>query len=309
MRSPLNGLDEFRSGSTAPQRGAGPYPFAAPPGGTSIWPCCAPSSRPKALPAGSTSRRPSTAASPTAACPATGTSTAATSPTCTPEPLPGHRVAALPYPHVGHPYRHGGPPDGRRTRYDRPRSTFRCPAVEPGSAAGRTAVVDKTVALHTSRDPAIGDPLFAAVDRVTRAPGLELMQSLPEPRRREPVERTGLDGGELEQWEDGSRTLQVPFHEGVISRFGGYRDLAELDWDDAGLSLRTGRTAGLFRRLGAAARRGHVAGAWPGPGGRRRGSSAWKPSWATSPRSRAAPPVRGSTWAPWPAPSTSCSAD
>ncbi|WP_329331799.1 glycoside hydrolase family 65 protein [Streptomyces sp. NBC_00663] len=60
---------------------------------------------------------------------------------------------------------------------------------------------------------------------------LELLRALPEPRRRELVERTGLDGGELELWEDVSRTLHVPFHAGVISQFEGYGDLAELDWD------------------------------------------------------------------------------
>jgi trehalose/maltose hydrolase-like predicted phosphorylase len=60
---------------------------------------------------------------------------------------------------------------------------------------------------------------------------LELLRALPEPRRRELVERTGLDGGEMEQWEDVSRTLHVPFHDGVISQFEGYGDLAELDWE------------------------------------------------------------------------------
>ncbi|MFI2435894.1 glycoside hydrolase family 65 protein [Streptomyces sp. NPDC018693] len=60
---------------------------------------------------------------------------------------------------------------------------------------------------------------------------LDLLRSLPEPRRRELVERTGLDGGELEQWEDVSRTLHVPFHDGVVSQFEGYGDLAELDWE------------------------------------------------------------------------------
>src|SRR5262249_37607628 len=35
---------------------------------------------------------------------------------------------------------------------------------------GRTVTVDKTVALHTSRDPAISDPLDAAIDRVEAAP-------------------------------------------------------------------------------------------------------------------------------------------
>ncbi|MYW69835.1 glycoside hydrolase family 65 protein [Streptomyces sp. SID8379] len=64
---------------------------------------------------------------------------------------------------------------------------------------------------------------------LTRA--LELLDTLPEPRRRELVERTGLDTGELEQWQDVSRTLHVPFHDGVISQFEGYGDLAELDWD------------------------------------------------------------------------------
>ncbi|MGI5452093.1 glycoside hydrolase family 65 protein [Streptomyces sp. CA-249302] len=60
---------------------------------------------------------------------------------------------------------------------------------------------------------------------------LELLRTLPEPRRRELAERTGLDAGEIEQWEDVSRTLHVPFHDGVISQFEGYGDLAELDWD------------------------------------------------------------------------------
>ncbi|MEV0173571.1 glycosyl hydrolase family 65 protein [Streptomyces sp. NPDC050803] len=61
---------------------------------------------------------------------------------------------------------------------------------------------------------------------------LDLMRALPEPRRRELVERTGLDGGELEQWEDVSRTLHVPFHAGVISQFEGYGELAELPWEE-----------------------------------------------------------------------------
>ncbi|MFJ8827753.1 glycoside hydrolase family 65 protein [Streptomyces sp. NPDC102467] len=38
---------------------------------------------------------------------------------------------------------------------------------------GRTVTVDKTVALHTSHDPAISDPLHAAVDRVRHAPGFD----------------------------------------------------------------------------------------------------------------------------------------
>jgi trehalose/maltose hydrolase-like predicted phosphorylase len=59
---------------------------------------------------------------------------------------------------------------------------------------------------------------------------LELLASLPEPRRRELTESARLDGHELDRWEEVSRTLHVPFHEGVISQFDGYGELAELDW-------------------------------------------------------------------------------
>ncbi|WP_293990898.1 glycosyl hydrolase family 65 protein [Streptomyces sp.] len=59
---------------------------------------------------------------------------------------------------------------------------------------------------------------------------LELLDTLPEPRRRELTERTGLDDAELRRWEEVSRTLHVPFHDGVISQFEGYGGLAELDW-------------------------------------------------------------------------------
>lgn len=60
---------------------------------------------------------------------------------------------------------------------------------------------------------------------------LDVLRALPEPRRRELFERTGLDGAELDRWEDVSRKLRVPFHAGVISQFDGYGDLAELNWD------------------------------------------------------------------------------
>ncbi|MFF7313497.1 glycosyl hydrolase family 65 protein [Streptomyces sp. NPDC008137] len=64
---------------------------------------------------------------------------------------------------------------------------------------------------------------------LTRA--LEVLRTLPEPRRRDLVERIALDDAEPDHWEDVSRTLHVPFHDGVISQFAGYGDLAELDWD------------------------------------------------------------------------------
>ncbi|MGP2436244.1 glycoside hydrolase family 65 protein [Streptomyces sp. JW3] len=78
---------------------------------------------------------------------------------------------------------------------------------------------------------------------------LEVLAALPEPRRRELVERTELDDAELQQWENVSRTLHVPFHQGVISQFEGYGDLAELDW--AGLRERHGDIRRLDRVLEA----------------------------------------------------------
>ncbi|MFE7233112.1 glycoside hydrolase family 65 protein [Streptomyces sp. NPDC001231] len=78
---------------------------------------------------------------------------------------------------------------------------------------------------------------------------LEALRVLPEPRRRELVERTGVDGAELDQWEHVSRTLHVPFHDGVISQFEGYGGLAEFDW--AGYRERYGDIRRLDRILEA----------------------------------------------------------
>ncbi|MFJ5032445.1 glycoside hydrolase family 65 protein [Streptomyces sp. NPDC088560] len=60
---------------------------------------------------------------------------------------------------------------------------------------------------------------------------LELLRRLPVWRREELLRRTGLDADELPEWEEVSRRLRVPFHQGVISQFAGYDDLTELDWD------------------------------------------------------------------------------
>ncbi|MFD8544477.1 glycoside hydrolase family 65 protein [Streptomyces sp. NPDC059649] len=59
---------------------------------------------------------------------------------------------------------------------------------------------------------------------------LELVRRLPAWRRQDLFERLRLDGGELHEWEEISRRLRVPFHQGVISQFAGYGDLVELDW-------------------------------------------------------------------------------
>ncbi|MEU2052420.1 glycoside hydrolase family 65 protein [Streptomyces bungoensis] len=60
---------------------------------------------------------------------------------------------------------------------------------------------------------------------------LELLRRLPVWRREELFQRVRLDPGELPRWEHVSRRLRVPFHEGVVSQFAGYEDLAELDWE------------------------------------------------------------------------------
>ncbi|MEV6294972.1 glycosyl hydrolase family 65 protein [Streptomyces sp. NPDC051896] len=64
---------------------------------------------------------------------------------------------------------------------------------------------------------------------LTRA--LELVRRLPAWRREELFQRVRLSADALPEWEEVSRRLRVPFHQGVISQFEGYDDLAELDWD------------------------------------------------------------------------------
>jgi trehalose/maltose hydrolase-like predicted phosphorylase len=60
---------------------------------------------------------------------------------------------------------------------------------------------------------------------------LDLLRRLPAWRRDELRDRVRLDAGEPPKWDEISRRLLVPFHQGVISQFEGYGDLAELDWD------------------------------------------------------------------------------
>ncbi|MGW5215738.1 glycoside hydrolase family 65 protein [Streptomyces sp. NPDC004051] len=63
------------------------------------------------------------------------------------------------------------------------------------------------------------------------ARALDLVRRLPAWRREELFEHMCLDRDELPGWEEVSRRLRVPYHQGVISQFEGYGDLAELDWD------------------------------------------------------------------------------
>ncbi|MER5491489.1 glycosyl hydrolase family 65 protein [Streptomyces sp. NPDC002490] len=81
--------------------------------------------------------------------------------------------------------------------------------------------------------PGIDDNAYTNVTAswvLTRA--LDVLRTLPAPLKDELLGRTGLDTGGTEHWEDVSRKLYVPHHQGVISQFEGYGDLAELDWDD-----------------------------------------------------------------------------
>jgi alpha,alpha-trehalase len=55
---------------------------------------------------------------------------------------------------------------------------------------------------------------------------------LPDIRWRELQERLDLEDEELDLWDEISRKLRVPMHEGgIISQFEGYGDLEEFDWD------------------------------------------------------------------------------
>jgi alpha,alpha-trehalase len=61
---------------------------------------------------------------------------------------------------------------------------------------------------------------------------LAFLASLPEHEHRELWEASGLSLDELDRWEDISRKMFVPFHDGVISQFEGYERLEELGWED-----------------------------------------------------------------------------
>ncbi len=67
--------------------------------------------------------------------------------------------------------------------------------------------------------------------------------------RGELMETLGVAPGESAHWAEVADRLAVPFHDGVISQFAGYRELAELDWDD--YTGRYGNIARLDRILEA----------------------------------------------------------
>lgn len=58
----------------------------------------------------------------------------------------------------------------------------------------------------------------------------DALELMPMPNRLDLRERLGLTDTELADWDRVSRRMFVPFHDGVISQFEGYNELAELDW-------------------------------------------------------------------------------
>lgn len=62
------------------------------------------------------------------------------------------------------------------------------------------------------------------------ARALDVFGILPEERRRELCETLGLKRDEVERWDDVSRKMFIPFHDGVPSQFEGYDALEEFDW-------------------------------------------------------------------------------
>ena len=59
----------------------------------------------------------------------------------------------------------------------------------------------------------------------------EVLQTLPPFFAHEITDRLGINGPELDRWDQISRKMRVCFHEDVISQFQGYEHLDELDWD------------------------------------------------------------------------------
>jgi len=86
---------------------------------------------------------------------------------------------------------------------------------------------------HPDRDePGLDNNAYTSVMAawcLAHAP--DVIALLPQPRRDQVLEKLDLRGGELDRWDDISRRLVVPFHDGVISQFEGYGDLEELDWE------------------------------------------------------------------------------
>jgi alpha,alpha-trehalase len=59
----------------------------------------------------------------------------------------------------------------------------------------------------------------------------DALESMPLPNRLGLRDKLDLTDEELAEWDHVSRRMFVPFHDGMISQFEGYEELAELDWE------------------------------------------------------------------------------
>jgi trehalose/maltose hydrolase-like predicted phosphorylase len=81
-------------------------------------------------------------------------------------------------------------------------------------------------------EPGLDDNAYTTVTAAwVLARAAELARTMPVARRQAVFERIGLHTAEPDHWEDVSRRLYVPFHQGVVSQFEGYGKLDELDWE------------------------------------------------------------------------------
>jgi trehalose-phosphatase len=60
---------------------------------------------------------------------------------------------------------------------------------------------------------------------------IESLAEMPLPNRLDLWQKLGLTDEELRRWDEVSRRMFVPFHDGMISQFEGYEKLTELDWE------------------------------------------------------------------------------
>ena len=61
---------------------------------------------------------------------------------------------------------------------------------------------------------------------------LDVLEELSEQRRRALLEELPLNRADVERWEDITRRMFIPYHDGgIISQFEGYELLGELDWE------------------------------------------------------------------------------
>ena len=83
-----------------------------------------------------------------------------------------------------------------------------------------------------SKEPGLNNNAYTNVMAVwVLCRALEVLEIIPSDRRQILWERLRLTREELERWEDISRKMFVPFHDGIISQFEGYEKLKEFDWE------------------------------------------------------------------------------